>query len=269
MCPGSRSILESVNAVQTAKNHYKTLMPMLINRNMTSLHRVCLDIASNNSPPHKEVHGLERCYITGVWHEKCIDVTKGNRSTTTPTSTPAMSPSTPTSGVPTSSVPTSGGYPTSGYPPHSPTVSCCWSPAGTVGVTGGSMGGVFISPRFRHFAQMLWTIAKVDMVIKNYTLAWFQSNNVGVMGSRQDITYRFDNEYGPFCESLYKIFIHAIHHVCNSLYCHMYNPILSSTVQPPSLQSPPGTFRATTIVMDHGGDTEMGDHESTMRATLL
>ena len=62
----SRNILAAINVVQTAKNHYKTFLPMLLSRNMIALHKVCIDITSNNAPPHKEVHGLERCYITGT-----------------------------------------------------------------------------------------------------------------------------------------------------------------------------------------------------------
>ena len=49
-----RGILASVAAVQATKNHYKTLLPMLLNRNMAQLHKVCVDITTNNNPPHKE-----------------------------------------------------------------------------------------------------------------------------------------------------------------------------------------------------------------------
>ena len=49
----ARNLLGAVNTVQACKGHYKTLLPMLVGRNMGALYRVCTDITSNNVPPHK------------------------------------------------------------------------------------------------------------------------------------------------------------------------------------------------------------------------
>ena len=91
-------------------------------------------------------------------------------------------------------------------------------------------GGVYISPRFKHFAQMLWTVAKVDIVIKNYTLAWFQSQGITADStvSRQTITEKFSKDCSAFCDDLYAVFVHAAQHVYKSLHDHMYNTMLSS-----------------------------------------
>jgi hypothetical protein len=202
----AQQLLQAVSCVQNAKNHYKTLLPMLLSRNMTSLHRVCTDITSSNVVPHKEVHGFERCCITGIWHERCIDVSKGSRSVTTLKSLSIQQQSA-----------------------EDDAVSSDKSSRTTI--NGG--GCIFISPKFLHFSQMLWTMAKIDVVIKNYTIMWLQAHANGAT-SMQQITCKFDEMSQDFVENLYKVFIHAVEHVCDSLVSHMYNPLFSSCSVPSS-----------------------------------
>lgn len=179
----AREIIDSVSSVQASRNHYKSLLPMLLNRNMTSLHGVCMDVIACTSPPHREVHGVERCRITGVLHERCIDVSRGGRSSAPPAE----------------------------------------DASGGTRVASSS----YISPRFKHFVQMLWTISKLDTIIKNYTI-WWLGARFSHGESRQSITTRFGNESVDFCSKLYRIFSHGVEHVCGSLVDHMYSPMFSS-----------------------------------------
>jgi hypothetical protein len=196
----AQQLLQAVSCVQNAKNHYKTLLPMLLSRNMTSLHRVCTDITSSNVVPHKEVHGFEKCCITGIWHERCIDVSKGSRSVTTLKSLSIQQQNVDDDAI---------------------------SSDKSSRATGGGAGCIFISPKFLHFSQMLWTMAKIDVVIKNYTIMWLQTHSNGAT-SMQQITSKFDETSQDFVENLYKVFIHAVEHVCDSLVSHMYDPLFSS-----------------------------------------
>lgn len=187
----AKVLLASVSVVQAAKNHYKTLLPMLSSRNMGALHKVCSDITSNSLPPHKEVRNLERCHITGVWHERCIDISKGGRgsssvidptdfmqdnlktpevSSTSSSVLPSPSPShisitTPNHG--SSSIDSSVLTPLR-------TVHMQQTMYGSTSMSGSTSGGLFVSPKFRHFTHMLWTVSKLDIVIKNYTTSWLQ-----------------------------------------------------------------------------------------------
>lgn len=194
-------LLAAVSVVHTAKNHYKSMLSMLSSRNMVALHKVCVDISTNNIPPHKEVRNLERCYITGVWHERCIDVSKGVRggggggggllvsgntsdrvaesregeslsnscSSSVASSSNLPSPTTPASLL------RGGGCGPSSSP--SITLESMYSTQTmycTTTSTGSATTGVYISPKFRHFAHMLWTTSKLDTIIKNYTTSWLQ-----------------------------------------------------------------------------------------------
>ena len=81
--------------------------------------------------------------------------------------------------------------------------------------------------RFKHFAQMLWAISKLDTIIKNYTI-WWLGARCHRGESRQCITTRFSDESTEFCSKLYRIFTHAVEHVYGSLADHMYSPMFSS-----------------------------------------
>ena len=74
---------------------------------------------------------------------------------------------------------------------------------------------------------MLWTVSKLDTIIKNYT-TWWVGARCHPGQSRQIITTRFSNESTEFSGRLYKIFSHAVVHVCGSLVDHMYSPMFSS-----------------------------------------
>lgn len=65
--PWAKDLLSAVASVNRARNQYKTFIPMLVDRNMGAMYRVCNDIVASNTPPHREVQYMERCYITGVW----------------------------------------------------------------------------------------------------------------------------------------------------------------------------------------------------------
>jgi hypothetical protein len=82
---------------------------------------------------------------------------------------------------------------------------------------------MFVSSRFQHFVHMLWTMAKLDMVIKNYTLTWFatflvqqQSQNVKMI-TKKSILAQFCEDSLDFQEKLHTIFLHAVSHVHLSL----------------------------------------------------
>lgn len=219
--PWAKDLLSAVASVNKSRNQYKTYIPMLMDRNMGALYRVCNDIVASNTPPHKEVSYLERCYITGVWQEKNIDISKSGRGSSNSASnsnatSPLPSPSpTPTPSPMPSPIGGAMGSGASSPPPTSIT---------PIQSMGGS--GVYISPRFKHFAQMLWTIAKLDVVIKNYASDWF--NSLGVFASnqsRQAVTTRFGQDSQVFCGKLYKIFVHAVQHVCSSLHHHIHVPM--------------------------------------------
>lgn len=65
--PWARDLMQAVSVVTAVKNSYKSHLPGLLAKNMTQLYRVCTDVVSSNSPPHKEIPHLERCFITGIW----------------------------------------------------------------------------------------------------------------------------------------------------------------------------------------------------------
>lgn len=65
--PWARDLMQAVSVVTAVKNSYKSHLPGLLGKNMTQLYRVCTDVVSSNSPPHKEIPHLERCFITGIW----------------------------------------------------------------------------------------------------------------------------------------------------------------------------------------------------------
>ena len=102
-------------------------------------------------------------------------------------------------------------------------------------LTGTGSGGVFISPKFQHFAHMLWTVAKIDCVIKNYTSAWLQQQSKRTRlqlppVTKQALTVQFTAECKDFCDSVCNIFLHAVCHVCTSLYRHMYDPVIITSM---------------------------------------
>ena len=111
---------------------------------------------------------------------------------------------------------------------------------------------MYISPRFRHFAQMVWLACKIDVVVKNYTVAWLHQHLASLKQqqaavpataagdhassspsapSMQSLTMQFDIDSVSFCESTHRMYVHAVPHVCNSLYTHMYRPVLSPQQQ--------------------------------------
>ena len=95
--PWAKELLQSVACVNRARNQYKVFLPMLLERNMGALFRVCNDIVTSSTPPHKEVQYMERCFITGVWQEKNIDLSKGGRGSGE--SSPSDRPGTPVGGA--------------------------------------------------------------------------------------------------------------------------------------------------------------------------
>jgi hypothetical protein len=108
-----------------------------------------------------------------------------------------------------------------------------------------SENGIFISCKFQHFVHMLWTVAKLEIVVKNYTLSWFAdfllNNNTskdpsqqespnesvesmracgpggGLHVTKKELLALFCSESVPFQERLYTIFLHAVSHVHLSL----------------------------------------------------
>lgn len=208
--PWAKDLLSAVGSVNKARNHYKTFIPMLVDRNMGALYRVCNDIVASNTPPHREIQYMERCYITGVWQDKNIDISKGGRgsnnmvlcnSTTTsnatsplgqspiPSPMPSPSPVSSRNGgggnesclsspVAAAAATTSAATTSAATPPIQP------PPPTLVASMGGIGGGIYISPRFKHFAQMLWTIAKLDVIIKNFACDWFNNLDDGVVASK-------------------------------------------------------------------------------------
>ena len=160
----ARDLLAAVACVNRSRNHHKTFFPMLADRNMGTLQRVCSDIITSSTPPHKEVPYMERCYITGVWQEKTIDISKGGRG--------AVSTAGDGGGVSGASTPLS-------------TTSGSLNSVQNIPTT---TGGVYISPRFKHFAQMLWMIAKLDTIIKNYAVDWFQCQDISVSSQSRSVS---------------------------------------------------------------------------------
>ena len=228
--PWAKELLQAVSKVHNAKNHYKTFFPMMCNRNMYGLHKICMDIINNNSPPHREVHGFHPCAMTGVWHNKCIDISRGNRSTA-------------------AAAQWSTGVQPEGNP-HKKNVAAQDEKAGektqSAPTTAVSVpGGVYISPKFKHFAQMLWTLAKLDVIVKNYVSAWLQSRHSSGTSqvakrcqrpgkyqlrngdTKQLLISQFSSECLVFKDNLYKIFVHALEHVSNSLWSHINDPTIS------------------------------------------
>lgn len=91
---------------------------------------------------------------------------------------------------------------------------------------------MFISNHFQHFVHMLWTMSKLDIIIKNFTLSWFSTTskkvNLKKMNnkskgtvSKSNLLSRFCKESSMFQEHLYKIFLHAVDHVTLSLSDHL------------------------------------------------
>ncbi len=232
--PWAKDLLSAVASVNKSRNQYKVYIPMLMDRNMGALYRVCNDIVASNTPPHREVSYMERCYITGVWQEKNIDISKGGRgnsnnsgssgSNSNGTSPLPRSPSISPATTPLFTPAASGGAgcsPLGGVDRVSSS-----SPLPNPPPSSSSGNGVFISPRFKHFAQMLWTLSKIDLIIKNYASDWY--NGLGpfaISQSRQMITTQFGQDSQVFCGKLYRIFIHAIGHVCRSLHDHIHVPM--------------------------------------------
>ena len=104
---------------------------------------------------------------------------------------------------------------------------------------------------------MLWTLAKLDVVIKNYSSEWFQrQGSMTHSQSRQSITTRFGEEGMEFCHKLYNILIHAMGHVYKSLYGHIQVPMF--------------TLPTYTVMSNHTvGDVNMEDAPSQLKGSKL
>jgi hypothetical protein len=372
----AKELLGCVGKVLSVKNIHKQLMQQLANRNMNALHRVCIDIVSNSLPPHKQSPSFEKCSVTGVLYQHCVDLCKGVRnnhqhyvsastfhSTIFPSPSPSPSPSPhsyplpPAAAAATTTTPSSTASTAPSSRSMSPTIFDRSSSSiimldsmmldstsselnddgtehsatplffegeggggnqkqgGQVGTIIRSSGGKgrqkkekenkvkkqqqyhhdpgtpysyhscyqhssknltssrgggncnssgsnsaaaqqqdaaaaaaqrFISPRFKHFAQMLWTMVRIEVVIKNYTVAWFMSNiqhsAKGKQMSKNEATQLFSTASSAFYLKLYKIFMHAIQHVVLSLTHHLQTPVLPRTVpSSSSLSSSPSS----------------------------
>lgn len=193
-------------------------------------------------------------------------------ATTTPASSPSVS-STPAGG---------GGHVRSpspnnkNMPSSSSTSSYSYSSA-----------PVYISHRFKHFVQMLWTCSRVDTIIKNYALAWVassmpsSSSQLGGGGggepppSRNLVTARFGEECVDFSRLLYKLFVHAAGHIHASLNGHLHDPMFAraaiSTTQSPSPLQPPRSTSQQFMVLSAAGaeDVSMQDADAFVSGTIL
>jgi hypothetical protein len=247
--PWARDLLASVARVQAARAHCRIYFPMLVSRNMHALHKVCVDISSNNTPPHKEFCGFERCYVTQVWHERCLDVSRCSRGSsaaaaTTATTTTTPRPETPTAGASTPASPCaisapgtpslSCSTPLPSPPPAtaaSDAVTAATSPSPSIAYTTmtPTRSSVYISPKFKHFAQMLWTAVRIDHVVRNYSIEWFHTHSQqDELRSVQDYITDFENGDHRFRDELYRIFLHAVSHVCVSLHEHIHAPLFTN-----------------------------------------
>ena len=346
--PWARDLIQAVSVVTAVKNSYKSHLPGLLAKNMTQLYRVCTDVVSSNSPPHKEVPHLERCFITGIWQvilyfgqsmiagarpahaksrwdmagnsvslaehdcrrfltcslqERMIDVSKSGRHNTTnhitnsshttnsgrqspALSTPASSPSVSSqrSSVRSQSPENLRGLPLGSLqledqeigqmqqqPVTTPERHASERHASERHAVGRaapqsntmppSTSPVYISHRFKHFVQMLWTCARVDAVIRNYALAWINAMIASFaqcpsqhtpqleesMGQHQCLSRnvaiaRFSAECTGFCKALYKLFVHAANHIHVSLHGHLHDSVFARQVSSASSSS---TFSST------------------------
>lgn len=168
----------------------------------------------------QESANMEKCCITGIWYEQCVDLLckggGGSNMREKETSTTKKQKQQHASSSSSSA---------SSYKKKSPSTTS-ESTNGLVKTT-----SLFIAPKFKHFSQMLWTVSKLDLVIKNYTLSWLLAQQQNTKknnneSSKQEMIEKFGEDCIPFAQDLYEIFIHAVSHVCESLHKHMYSPLL-------------------------------------------
>jgi hypothetical protein len=124
---------------------------------------------------------------------------------------------------------------------------------------------LFISNQFQHFVHMLWTMAKLDLIVKNYTLSWFSKQGGLLMYQSSESKHRrkgllssmvastsnptaiskkrlleiFCEDSKEFQEDFYVIFVHAVRHVhislnhylkCSLTFCDQHNTTCTENI---------------------------------------
>lgn len=135
----------------------------------------------------EQVPHLERCFITGIWQERMLDISKtgrqsaqgqaaaASRQATKPPSQQSSQQSSRQSNQQSKQEQPTG---LPGHAPDSPVTATATATTATAQRSHQTPVSMFISQRFRHFAQMLWTVARVDTVIKNYVLSWMEGTGI-------------------------------------------------------------------------------------------
>lgn len=102
---------------------------------------------------------------------------------------------------------------------------------------------IFVAGHFEHFVHMLWTMSKLDLIVKNYTLSWFfakqhqeecssSGSQSSLLQSKKVLLSTFCKESSTFQEQLYMIFLHAVDHVTLSLNNYLEDTFLSLSCIP-------------------------------------
>lgn len=77
----AQRILAAVDKVNRQREVCKQFIPVMESRNMVMLARICTYVGSSIMPPVRRVHGMQRCVITNILMDGCIEVFKaGGRS---------------------------------------------------------------------------------------------------------------------------------------------------------------------------------------------
>lgn len=91
---------------------------------------------------------------------------------------------------------------------------------------------IYINNQFQHFVHMLWTMSKLELVVKNYTLTWFsqlEGQYHRSTTSKKNVLAKFCEDSAVFQEQLYSIFLHAVSHVTSSLVDHLERSMVFGT----------------------------------------
>lgn len=167
----AKEVLSAVDKVNHNKDLYRQYIPLLEQSNMGALAKICTNVGSSIMPPTRRAHGMQKCIITNIIMDGCIELHRAGR--------------------------------TNDKQQHDNTM--------------------YVGQRFQHFLYMLWTVSRIENLVKHYVHEWLLHWKIKCTDqeSMQDVIESFTNDSQSFCTQLHAIFGHAVLHVCTSLDTHL------------------------------------------------